>query len=120
MSPHARYPRVPAGQAAAPPSYSQSALTGAERPQTKNALHRCVQRRFGHVQQSVTLCTVACQTSPSERGSSVRKHLTRGFLCADLDLSGILWPIAIPEYSGIKRRGTPFPGAEESRHFSLQ
>ena len=37
----------------------------------------------------------------------VRKHLTRGFLCAVLDLSGTLWPLLIPEYSGIKRRGTP-------------
>ena len=42
--------------------------------------------------------------------SGVRKHLTRGFLCAVLDLSGTLWPLLIPEYSGIKRRGTPFPG----------
>ena len=41
---------------------------------------------------------------------SVRKHLTRGFLCAVSDLSGILWSLLIPEYSGIKRRGTPFPG----------
>ena len=40
----------------------------------------------------------------------VRKHLTRGFLCAVLDLSGTVWPLLIPEYSGIKRRGTPFPG----------
>ena len=40
----------------------------------------------------------------------VRKHLTRGFLCDVLDLSGTLWPLLIPEYSGIKRRGTPFPG----------
>ena len=40
----------------------------------------------------------------------VRKHLTRGFPCAVLDLSGTLWPLLIPEYSGIKRRGTPFPG----------
>ena len=38
----------------------------------------------------------------------VRKHLTRGILCAVLDLSGTLWPLLIPEYSGIKRRGTPF------------
>ncbi|CAI9153061.1 unnamed protein product [Rangifer tarandus platyrhynchus] len=42
--------------------------------------------------------------------SSVRKPLTRGFLCAVLDLLGTLWPLLIPEYSGIKRRGTPFPG----------
>ena len=27
-----------------------------------------------------------------------------------LDLSGTLWPLLIPEYSGIKRRGMPFPG----------
>ena len=40
----------------------------------------------------------------------VRKHLTGGFLCAVLNLSGTLWPLLIPEYSGIKRRGTPFPG----------
>ena len=38
----------------------------------------------------------------------VRKHLTKGFLGAVLDLSGTLWPLLIPEYSGIKRRGTPF------------
>ena len=42
--------------------------------------------------------------------SLVRKHLTRGFQCAVLDLSGTLWPLLIPEYSGIKRRGTPFRG----------
>ena len=47
----------------------------------------------------------------------VRKHLTGGFLCAVLDLSGILCSLLIPEYSGIKRRGKPLPGAEESRHF---
>ena len=41
---------------------------------------------------------------------NVRKHLTSGFLCAVLDLSGTLWPLLIPEYSGIKRRGMPFPG----------
>ena len=39
-------------------------------------------------------------------GRIVRKHLTRGFLCAVLDLSGTLWPLLIPEYSGIKRRGS--------------
>ena len=43
-------------------------------------------------------------------GSAVRKHLTRSFLCAVLDLSGTLWPLLIPEYSGIKRRGKPFLG----------
>ena len=41
---------------------------------------------------------------------TVRKHLTKGFLCAVLDLSGTLWPLLIPEYSGIKRRSTPFSG----------
>ena len=40
----------------------------------------------------------------------VRKRLTRGFLSAVLDLSGTLWPLLIPEYSGIMRRGTPLPG----------
>ena len=39
-----------------------------------------------------------------------QKHLTGGFLCAVLDLSGILWSLLIPKYSGIKRRGMPFPG----------
>ena len=39
----------------------------------------------------------------------VSLYLTKGFLCAVLDLSGTLWPLLIPEYSGIKRRGTPFP-----------
>ena len=29
---------------------------------------------------------------------------------AVLDLSGTLWPLLIPEHSGIKRRGTPFLG----------
>ena len=47
----------------------------------------------------------------------VRKHLTGGFVCAVLNLSGILCSLLIPEYSGIKRRGKPLPGAEESRHF---
>ena len=41
---------------------------------------------------------------------TVRKHLTRGFPCAVMDRSGNLWPLLIPEYSGIKRRGTSFPG----------
>ena len=44
-------------------------------------------------------------------------HLTGGFLCAVLDLSGILCSLLIPEYSGIKRRGKPLPRAEESRQF---
>ena len=50
----------------------------------------------------------------------VRKHLTRGFRCADLDLSGALWSLLIPEYSGIKRRGTPFLGQRNpgSSHYS--
>ena len=43
-------------------------------------------------------------------GGIVRKHLTGGFLCAVLDLSGILCSLLIPEYSGIKRRGKPLPG----------
>ena len=36
-------------------------------------------------------------------GGIVRKHLKRGFLCAVLDLSGTLWPLLIPEYSGINQ-----------------
>ena len=40
---------------------------------------------------------------------AVRKHLTGDFLCAVLDLSGILCSLLIPEYSGIKRRGKPLP-----------
>ena len=40
---------------------------------------------------------------------SVRKHLTGGFPCAVMDLSGNLWPLLIPEYSGIKKGGMPFP-----------
>ena len=43
-------------------------------------------------------------------GGIVRKHLTRGFLCAVLDLSVTLWPLLIPAFSGIKRRGKRFPG----------
>ena len=42
--------------------------------------------------------------------TTVRKHLTGGFLCAVLDLSGILCSLLIPEYSGIKRRGKPLQG----------
>ena len=38
-------------------------------------------------------------------------------MCAVLDLSGILCSLLIPEHSGIKRRGKPLPGVEESRHF---
>ena len=43
----------------------------------------------------------------------VRKHLTGGFLCAVLDLSGILCSLLIP---GLKRRGKPLLRAKESRH----
>ena len=53
-------------------------------------------------------------------GGIVRKHLTGGLLCAVLDLSGILCSLLIPEYSGIKRRGKPLPGAEEYKHFLHQ
>ena len=45
----------------------------------------------------------------------VRKHLAGGFLCAVLNLSGILCSLLIPEYSGIERQASP--GAEASRHF---
>ena len=37
-----------------------------------------------------------------------QEALKGGFLCTVLDLSGTLWPLLIPEYSGIKRRGTLF------------
>ena len=47
----------------------------------------------------------------------VRKHLTRGSLCAVLDLSGTLWPLLTPEYSGIKRRGLGLRNAGIS-HYS--
>ena len=40
----------------------------------------------------------------------VRKHLTGGFQCAVLDLSGILCSLLIPEYLRIKRRGKSLPG----------
>ena len=30
--------------------------------------------------------------------------------CQEAYNRGTLWPLLIPEYSGIKRRGTPFPG----------
>ena len=50
------------------------------------------------------------QESLLNEKASVRKHFTKGFLLAVLDLSGTLWPLLIPEYSGIKRRGTPFLG----------
>ena len=57
---------------------------------------------------------IFCPISFSEsKSTAVRKHLTKGFLCAVLDLSGILWPLLIPEYSGIKRRGTPLPGLRD-------
>ena len=46
----------------------------------------------------------------NKTGGIVRKHLTGGFPCAVMDLSGNLWPLLIPEYSGIEGRGTPFPG----------
>ena len=41
---------------------------------------------------------------------TVRKHLTGGFLCAVLDLSWILCPLLIPEYSGIKWSSKLLPG----------
>ena len=43
----------------------------------------------------------------------VRKLSTGGFLCAVLDLSGILCSLLIPDYSGIGGGG----GTEESSHF---
>ena len=54
------------------------------------------------------------QKSKIMASGPVRKHLTGGFLCAVLDLSGILCSLLIPEYSGIGWGGV---GAEESRHF---
>ena len=51
---------------------------------------------------------------------TVKKHLTGGFLCAVLDLSGILWPLLIPEYSGIKRRGMPFLGLRNPGRFFIR
>ena len=45
-------------------------------------------------------------------GGIVRKHLAGGFLCAVLDLSGILCSLLIPEYSGINRISKPLPGSE--------
>ena len=50
------------------------------------------------------------QSIGSQRVGQCQEDLTPGFLCAVLDLSGTLWPLLIPEYSGIKRRGRPFPG----------
>ena len=49
----------------------------------------------------------------------VRKHLTEGFLCAVLDLSGILCSLLILEYLGIKRRGKPLPGLRNQAFPSL-
>ena len=55
---------------------------------------------------------------------TVRKHLTGGFLCGALDLSGILCSLLIPEYSGIKRSGKPLPGLKNAYisfvRFSIQ
>ena len=56
------------------------------------------------------LHSICQQIWKTQQWPHVRKHLTGGFLCAVVDLSGILWPLLIPEYSGIKRRGMPFPG----------
>ena len=74
-------------------------------------------KSLNRVRLLATPWTAAYQAPPSmgfsrqEYWSGVRKHLTRDFLCAVLDLSGTLWPLLIiPEYSGNKRRGTPFPG----------
>ena len=50
------------------------------------------------------------QPHSGRQGLTVRKHLTGGFLCTVLDLSGILCSLLIPEYSGMKRRGKPLPG----------
>ena len=40
---------------------------------------------------------------------NIKKQPTGVFLCAVIDLSGILWSLLIPEYSEIKKRGMPFP-----------
>ena len=62
--------RVPASQAAAPPS--RSTLTGTELPQAKNVLRLCTQGRFGRVQLFATCwlwpARLLCQ--PSSPGKS--------------------------------------------------
>ena len=57
-----------------------------------------------------THCCLCCICGLWLQSTSVRKRLTGGFLCVVLDLSGTLWPLSIPVYSGIKRRSTPFLG----------
>ena len=48
------------------------------------------------------------QSIGSQRVGQCQEAFKPGFLCALLDLSGTVWPLLIPEYSGIKRKDTPF------------
>ena len=65
---------------------------------------------FGHMMQRADSFVKTLMAGKDRRQEDVRKHLTGGLLYAVLDLSGIFWPLLISQYSGIKRRGMPFPG----------
>ena len=66
--------------------------------------HRFILQNKNHSRKYIWI------TVSKQKYELVRKHLTGGFQCAVLNLSGILWPLLTPEHSGIKRRGMPFPG----------
>ena len=59
--------------------------------------------------RNICILTASAETNTNSK-ATVRKHLTRGFLGAVLDLSGTLWHLLIPENSGIKRRSMSFLG----------
>ena len=59
---------------------------------------------------ALTAAAISIIIQKKKKKTTVRKHLTGGFMCAVLDLSGILCSLLIPEYSGIKRRGKPLWG----------
>ena len=65
--------RVPATEAAAPPS--RSALTGAELPPARNVLHVFTRGHFSCVQLFAALWTVACQASLSGRRGVVQARI---------------------------------------------
>ena len=64
-------------------------------------VNHCLSIRLVNTNQSHLVRTFFFFNIYNKIGGIVRKHLTGGFLCAVLDLSGILCSLLIPEYSGI-------------------
>ena len=71
-------------------------------------VYHCLSIRLADTKQTQLVRTFFYKHNKT--GGIVRKHLTGGFLRAVLHLSGILCPLPIPEYSGLRGVGKPLPG----------